>query len=89
MPTLKKVPIGINLDTPSALSVVRSVAEIGDLIAATRRAQGLTQGDVAGLAGLGNRFLVDLEHGKATIQAQKMLEVLALLGLELVVRKKG
>ncbi|MGV8893662.1 MAG: helix-turn-helix domain-containing protein [Burkholderiaceae bacterium] len=89
MPKLKKIPIGITLDAPSALSVVRSVAEIGDLIAATRRAQGLTQGDVAGLAGLGNRFLVDLEHGKATIQAQKMLEVLALLGLELVVRKKG
>jgi y4mF family transcriptional regulator len=55
----------------------------------TRKEQGLTQADIAGLAKTGTRFLVDLENGKPTIQLQKTLDVMALLGLELVVAKKG
>jgi hypothetical protein len=49
----------------------------------------MTQIDVAGLAGFGNRFIVELEKGKETVQMQKAMDVLALLGLELVIRKKG
>jgi hypothetical protein len=33
--------------------------------------------------------MVDLEKGKPTIQMQKTLDVLAQLGLEVVIRKKG
>lgn len=86
MNSAKKIPLG---KIAATSSVVKTVADLGDLVVATRRAQGLTQADVAGLAGLGNRFLVDLEKGKETIQTQKVLDVLALLGLELVVRRKG
>ncbi|HVL74977.1 MAG TPA: hypothetical protein VM406_03100 [Noviherbaspirillum sp.] len=49
----------------------------------------MTQFDLASLAGCGNRFLVELEKGKQTVQMQKVLDVLALLGLEVVIRKKG
>lgn len=68
---------------------IRKVSEVGDIVEAIRKQQGLTQLDVSGLAGLGTRFLVDLEKGKATIQMQKVLDVLTQLGLEVVITKKG
>ncbi|MTV39024.1 transcriptional regulator [Duganella radicis] len=52
-----------------------------------RKQQNMTQEDVMGLAGFGNRFIIDLERGKETVQMQKVIEVLQLLGLELQVRK--
>lgn len=70
-------------------NLVTSVAALGQTIREVRKQQGLTQADISGLAALGNRFVVDLEKGKPTIQLQKTLDVLALLGLELVIRKKG
>ena len=70
-------------------SVVHSSVQLGEIACAIRKAQGLTQLDLAGIGGLGNRFVIDLEKGKPTIQLQKAMDVLALLGLELVVRKKG
>lgn len=70
-------------------NLIKSVDALGKYIRAVRKQQGLTQADIAGLAAIGNRFVVDLEKGKPTIQLQKTLDVLALLGLELVIRKKG
>ena len=67
---------------------IKSVADLGSVVRQTRKGQTLTQVDIAGLAQTGNRFLVDLENGKETIQLGKVLTVLELLGLELVVRKK-
>ena len=66
-----------------------STAQLGELVRAVRKEQGLTQLDVAGLAGMSNRFVIDLERGKETLQMQKVLDVLALLGLEVVIRKKS
>jgi HTH-type transcriptional regulator/antitoxin HipB len=63
--------------------------ELGVLVRAVRKEQGLTQLDIAGLAGMSNRFIIDLERGKPTLQMQKVLDVLGLLGLELTVRKKS
>ncbi|WP_151639196.1 helix-turn-helix transcriptional regulator [Noviherbaspirillum aerium] len=86
----RKLPIGndgrASIVFPLTVATVR---EIGSAVQAMRKEQGLTQLDVAGLAGLGNRFVVELEKGKETVQMQKALDVLALLGLELVVRRKG
>ena len=70
-------------------TTIRSVEDLGSLIQSVRKIQGLTQSDIAGLAHTGNRYIVDLEKGKPTIQMQKALDVLALLGLELIVRKRG
>lgn len=66
-----------------------STLELGELVRSVRKGQGLTQLDVAGLAGLSNRFIIDLERGKGTLQMQKVLDVLALLGLEVAIRKKS
>jgi HTH-type transcriptional regulator/antitoxin HipB len=83
---MKNSPIGKKNPVHPA---IMSVPELGALVRQARKAQGLTQADIAGLANTGTRFLVDLENGKPTIQLQKTLDVMALLGLELVVAKKG
>ena len=57
--------------------------QIGQLIRRTRRDQGLRQDQLAGAAGVGVRFLVELEAGKATAQLGKALAVLAALGCTL------
>lgn len=70
-------------------ATIRTAGDLGEVVQSVRKRQGLTQQDVSGIAGLGSRFMVDLEKGKPTIQLQKSLDVLAQLGLEVVIRKKG
>jgi len=55
-------------------------AELGRIIRAARRAQGLRQDQLAGAAGIGVRFLSELERGKTTARLGKALAVLAALG---------
>ena len=69
--------------------VVQSTAELGQLARERRQQIALTQLDVAGLSNTGNRFIVELEQGKPTLQLQKVLDVLNLLGLEVVIRAKA
>lgn len=54
--------------------------DIGTLIKTTRNAQSLRQDELAGAAGVGVRFIVDLEAGKPTAQIGKALQVLQALG---------
>ena len=60
-----------------------TTAEIGDIVRTTRKACGLRQDQLAGAAGVGLRFIVDLEAGKQTAQIGKALQVLATLGCSL------
>ena len=55
-------------------------AELGQFVRETRREAGLTQEQLAGAAGTGVRFLIELEAGKPTAQLGKTLAVLAVLG---------
>ena len=61
----------------------KTVLEIGQLVRAERKRQGVSQLQLAGLAGTGIRFISDLENGKGTIQIQKLLKVVQALGLGL------
>ena len=67
---------------------IHTSAELGELVKDARRAQGLLQTDLAGLSGTGNRFVGDLARGKPTLQLQKVLDMLDLLGLEVRVGPK-
>ena len=71
-----------------APATIRTAADLGELVRNLRREQGLLQMDLAGLSGSGNRFVVDLERGKPTLQLQKVLDLLDLLGLEVLIRPK-
>lgn len=76
-------------DASPMTTTIRQSEDLGKLVRRLRTEQGLLQIDLAGLAGTGNRFIVDLERGKPTLQLQKVLDVLDLMGLEVVVRRKG
>ena len=69
--------------------MIHSSAELGTLVRVQRKRMALKQLDIAGLGNTGNRFIVELENGKPTLQLQKVLDVLDLLGLEVVVRPKN
>ncbi len=54
---------------------------LGRMVRSTRKALGLTQPDLAVTAGVGVRFIVELEKGKPTAQIGKALLVLHTLGV--------
>ncbi len=60
---------------------LRSTAEIGSLVRETRKAQGISQEQLAGVANTGIRFISDLENGKPTVQLEKAIRVLEALGV--------
>lgn len=68
---------------------VKNPKELGQLARQRRRAAGLTLKQAAGMAGVGVRFLSELERGKPTLQIGLAIEVLQLLGLELYVQARG
>jgi len=61
--------------------IINSAEQVGALVQKTRKAQGLTQTQLAGVSGVGIRFIVDLEKGKPTCQLGKVLRVLHMLGI--------
>ena len=54
--------------------------EIGKLVRKYRKSQKLLQRQLAGVTGVGERFIIELEAGKPTIQLGKALKVLQMLG---------
>lgn len=71
-----------------AAVAVTSSKDLGSLMRARRKKLDLKQTDLAGIANTGNRFIVDVENGKPTVQLQKVMDLLDLLGLELTVRPR-
>lgn len=61
----------ITIDTAQAL---------GATLRAARKRMGLTQPDLALAAGVGVRFIVDLEGGKPTVRLEQVLRVIDALG---------
>lgn len=71
------------------MNKVSNAKELGALVRQRRKQAGLTLKDAAGMAGVGIRFLSELERGKPTLQLGLVIEVLQLFGLELHVRVRG
>ena len=76
---VKKIPYG-KISTTEAL---------GGLIRRKRKESGADQAKAAGLAGVGVRFLSELERGKPTVELGKVLKVLERLGLEVWILPRG
>lgn len=55
---------------------------LGQAVRARRKSLRLTQHDLSALAGCGPVFLYDLEIGKPTLRLDKLIDVLAVLGLQ-------
>lgn len=64
---------------------VNTPAALGQAVRNARKQIGLTQPQLALAAGVGVRFVVDLEAGKATLRLENILRVLNALGGSLAV----
>jgi transcriptional regulator with XRE-family HTH domain len=65
-------------------SIMRSLQELGEAVASTRKALRLRQKDVALQAGISPEALLRFERGQAAeFGSRKLLAVLAILGMEI------
>lgn len=65
------------------MSRIVDASVLGDVIRQERKRQKVTQTELAALAGVGVRFLRELEHGKNSCQLGLTLEVLHTLGISI------
>lgn len=65
------------------MTSIRSPQQLGRTLRAARKQIGLTQPQLALAAGVGVRFIVDLEAGKPTLRLENVLRVIDALGGEI------
>jgi y4mF family transcriptional regulator len=63
---------------------VTNPKDLGDLLRKKRKAQNLTQGQVAEYCGVSVKFISEVERGKATAEIGKVLYLLNMLGIDLI-----
>lgn len=68
---------------------LNSIKDLAKAIREQRKNLNLTQVEVAGLCGVGNRFIVELEQGKPTVEIAKALHVSSMLGIRLTLTSEG
>ena len=68
--------------------LITSIADLGSYIRQERRDQHLTQSELAGLSGVGVTFISQLENGKVTAEIGKVLNVLSVLGIDLLAERR-
>lgn len=74
-------PNGIRVRTSKDLQDSgSSAAAIGRFVRERRRARGWTQEQLADYAGVGKRFVVELERGKPTVQLDAVDRVVRMFG---------
>lgn len=66
-------------------ALIETPAQLGHIVRKARKGLGLTQPQLALAAGVGVRFIVDLEAGKPTVRLENVLRVLQALGVTLAV----
>jgi y4mF family transcriptional regulator len=65
------------------MNSIHTTGELGQALCAARKHLGLTQSQMALAAGVGVRFIVDLEAGKPTLWLGHVLRVIEALGGEI------
>ncbi len=75
--------------TPSGDQPFRlyAAASVGPAIRKYRQEAGLTQAELADMAGLNRTYLSELEQGKETEQLRRILRILKLLGVRATLQK--
>lgn len=75
------------METPPFISAIKVATsrDIGACVKMKRKQRRLTQTELAKAAGVGTRFISELENGKATLQFDKMMQVLTYLNISLFI----
>ena len=68
---------------------ITDAASLGNVIRSRRKELNYTQGYISEITGLSVSFLSDLENGKPTAEIGKTIEVINLLGLDILVEARG
>lgn len=68
---------------------ITDAASLGNAIRSRRKELKYTQGHISEITGLSVSFLSDLENGKPTAEIGKTIEVINLLGLDILVEARG
>ena len=63
---------------------IPNATELGRVVQAVRKAQGLRQDDLAAMLPASHTFLIDVEHGKQTAHIGKVLTLLRELGIRVI-----
>ena len=63
--------------------IMTSVKDIGLLVKEKRKKINMTQKEAASIAGMGVRFLSELENGKPTLEIDKVLNVARIFGIDI------
>lgn len=69
--------------------IVESMDEVGSLVRAERKRQGMTQSELVDLCGVGITFVSQLENGKRSAEAGKVLDVLTMLGIDVSLERRA
>jgi len=62
---------------------VKTIRDLGSFVRSERRAQGMTQADLAARLGVSRDWVVRLEQGHPRLEAQRVLDALVMLGATL------
>jgi len=68
---------------------VYEMTDIGSFVRKKRVELGMTQSQLADSCGKGTRFISELENGKPTMQIGKVIDILHILGLDLIISERG
>ena len=67
---------------------ITDAASLGNVIRSRRKELKYTQGYISEITGLSVSFISDLENGKPTAEIGKSIEVINLLGLDILVEAR-
>lgn len=68
---------------------LRDLGDLAEVVRRRRHDEGLTLNEAADRFGVGRRLLVELEGGKRNVRASTLLDLLQLLGYDVVLRRRG
>jgi y4mF family transcriptional regulator len=63
-----------------------NIHELPSRVRAARKLSGLSQAELAKLAGVGKTVVFDLEHGKTSIRLDTLLKILHALNIQLIIK---
>jgi y4mF family transcriptional regulator len=86
------IPHRAHLETarlPVAGVQVQSVADLGALVRSARKAMKMNQSEFAAHAGVGRRFVSELESGKPSLEFDRVMACLQAAGIDLTARLRN